>query len=451
MTDSTLPRMGSWNSMDGLRALQRDALPEVFARAARSPAYTGISTPHRGEDALEQLNRLALTTKDQLRAGYPFGFLAVPRRELVSYHESSGTATGRSTASYMTQDDWSELLDRVLRGGVGLRVDDTVMVKTPYAMVTAAHQMHAAARAVGALVVPADSRSSAMPLRRALRLMRDLDVTVACCLPLEPLLWAACARLWPEADMPGRSHTLRGIISFGEPLSDAKRARIEALWKGATVYQSYGVSECGGNLGGQCSAGRLHLWADRYLPEVRDPHTGAISAEGTGQLIVTTLRRRAMPLLRYLVGDLVELRYEPCDCGWQLPTLQVLGRPESLLDTGRGPRSSVEFEEVVFSLPEYLGVLFWRAVAGPGSLRVEIEAAPEDAREAAAQLDKALRERFGGGIEARTVAPGTLVPLDALTEQEQFAKPRYVYREDEDLSGGVLYPRPRPVSAPAVL
>jgi phenylacetate-CoA ligase len=244
--------------------------------------------------------------------------------------------------------------------------------------------------------------------------------------------------------MPGRSHTLRGIVSLGEPLSDAKRARIEALWKGATVYQSYGVSECGGNLGGQCPAGRLHLWADRYMPEVRDPHTGAVTTEGTGQLVLTTLHRQAMPLLRYLVGDLVELRYEPCDCGWRLPTLRVLGRPESLLDTGAGPRSLLEFEHVVYSLPEYLGVQFWRAVAGPGGLRVEIEAAPEDAREAAAELDKLLREQLGGGIEARVVTPGTLVPLEALTEQEQFTKPQYVYREDDDLSGGVLYPRPRP-------
>jgi hypothetical protein len=122
----------------------------------------------------------------------------------------------------------------------------------------------------------------------------------------------------------------------------------------------------------------------------------------------------------------------------------VLGRPESLLDTGAGPRSLLEFEHVVYSLPEYLGVQFWRAVAGPGGLRVEIEAAPEDAREAAAELDKLLREQLGGGIEARVVTPGTLVPLEALTEQEQFTKPQYVYREDDDLSGGVLYPRPRP-------
>ncbi|MGX8903831.1 phenylacetate--CoA ligase family protein [Streptomyces netropsis] len=443
MSAGSWPRLGDWNNTDELFALQRAALPHAFERAARSPGYAGLRTPQRPDDAIEHLSRLALTTKDQLRQGYPFGFLAVHRHELVAYHESSGTATGRSTASYMTQDDWTELMDRVLRGSVKLASTDTVLVKMSYAMATATHQMHAAARAVGALVVPADSRSSAMSFRRVLRLLRDLEVTVACCVPLEPLLWAACARLWPEAaTLPERGGPLRGIVSFGEPLSDAKRTRIEALWAGATVYQSFGVSECGSNLGGQCSSGRLHLWADRYLPEVYDPSTGTLATEGTGQLVITTLYRQAMPLLRYLVGDLVELRYDACDCDWHLPTLQVLGRPEALLNTGAKALSSLDLEQAVYSLPEHLGVLFWRAVSGSGGLRLDIECEPRAAREAESELRKLLRHQLGVTLETRAVAPGTLVSLESLTEQEQFAKPRYVFREDEDLSGGVLYPRP---------
>ncbi|HZE03082.1 MAG TPA: AMP-binding protein, partial [Pseudonocardiaceae bacterium] len=373
------------------------------------------------------------------RAGYPDQFLAVPRVKLATYHESSGTSTGRSTGSYLTEDDWSELVDRVSRHAVSLTAQDTVLVKIPYAMVTAAHQMHAVARAAGALVIPADSRSSAMPHRRILRLLRDLQVTVACCMPLEPLLWAACAQLWGEPQPHLLAPALRAIVCFSEPLAAAKRARIQSLWKGARVHESYGVSECGGNLGGECPAGHLHLWADRYLPEILDPVTGALTTEGTGQLVVTTLYREAMPLVRYNIGDLVTLRYQECTCGWHLPLLRVFGRAESAGSQTRTLRVT-DVEDLVYSLPEQLGVLFWRGVLGGSGLRIEVEAEPSCAAQAVDELRTRALTQLGMPVEVSVVAPGTLVPLDVLTQDEQFAKPRYLYTDTEDLASGILYP-----------
>lgn len=184
----------------------------------------------------------------------------------------------------------------------------------------------------------------------------------------------------------------------------------------------------------------MHLWADRYLPEILDPLTGTLTAEGTGQLVVTTLYREAMPLVRYNIGDLVELRYQECSCGWHLPLLRVFGRQESMAGTEFRPLSVTDVEDVVYSLPERLGVLFWRGVIGASGLRIEIEANASCAAEAVSELRTRTTGRLGVPAEVTVVAPGTLVPLDVLTQDEQFAKPRYLYTDAEDLASGILYP-----------
>ncbi|MEE2041119.1 AMP-binding protein [Nocardiopsis sp. CT-R113] len=413
-------------------------LPEVLRRAGRSDFYRG----RLGDDlpgGLADLEGLPLTTKDDLRASYPFGMVAVPRRELVSYHESSGTSEGAPTASFHTEADWAEMLDRFGRNRVGLADTDTVLVRVPYAMVTIAHQVHAAARAAGSLVVPADARSTAMPLPRVLRLMRDLRVTVAAALPTEPLLWAACARLAGESP---RSHApdLRALLSAGEPLSPARRRRIEELW-GCEVHLSYGNSECGANLGGECPERNLHLWADRYLPEVLDPETGLVSFEGRGRLVLTTLHREAMPLVRYDTGDYAEVTYGGCPCGWPLPRVRVVGRWDHGVSL-RGRRDRVfasEVENAVFSLPSELGVLFWRAVEDEGVLRVRVEAVDAAAGEVSTALVREVEEAVGVRPEVEVVPVGTLVPLEELTRRSFTAKPRYLAPAGATGAGGPMY------------
>jgi phenylacetate-coenzyme A ligase PaaK-like adenylate-forming protein len=430
---SPLPRLGDWASLDELAQLQDAQIPRALSQACLSPFYrTRLGDRARWPATAAGLATLPTTTKADLREAYPFGFLAVPRERLATYHESSGTS-GEPTASYFTDEDWDDVADRFNRGAANLGASDTVLVRTPYAMLTTGHQAHRAARLRGATVVPADNRSSVTPYGRVVRLLRDLQVTVAWCLPSECVIWAAAARaagLRPERDFPW----LRTFLVAGEPLTAARRTRISELWGGIPVVQDYGSTETG-SLAGECPHGFLHLWADRLVPEVYDPATGRATAEGTGRLVVTTLYREAMPLVRYDTGDVVELSMAPCPCGWQLPAVRVRGRSSAGPGLANGKISQAEVEEFVYSLPVDYGVLFWRARRAGGGLEMEIEVEPSIAGAACA----ALGERLPVPATVRGVPPGTLMPSSVLADVGTFVKPRSLFDEHEDWSKAVTY------------
>ncbi|QVQ52344.1 phenylacetate--CoA ligase family protein [Spiractinospora alimapuensis] len=434
-----LPTLNEWSDFAGLRQIWDERLPDVLRRANRSDFYRGRFGTDPATLTTRTLAGLPLTRKDDLRACYPFGMVAVPRRELISYHESSGTSPGQTTASFHTEADWSEMVERFGRGRQRLTDTDTVLVRVPYAMVTIAHQVHAAAREARSMVVPADARSTAMTYPRVLGLLRDVRVTVAAALPTEPLLWAACARMLDESPREF-APDLRTLILTGEPLSPARRSRIQELW-GCDATVSYGNSECGSNLAGECPEGVLHLWADRYLPEILDPRTGSTSEEGRGRLLLTTLVREAMPLVRYDTGDAVELSYDDCACGWALPRIRVLGRWEQGVTVEGRLVFVAEVEEAVYRLPAELGVLFWRATEDKGSLRVLVEAEATTADRVTACLTDLLTEQLGVQAAVTVVAPGTLVDRAELVRESHIAKPRYLSTSAAG-AAGLLYPPP---------
>jgi phenylacetate-CoA ligase len=425
------PQLGDWGSLDELTKLQDTHLEAALEAAARSPFYRARhgASPPRDRDALR---RAALTTKQDLRDAYPFGLLAVPRSRLATYHESSGTS-GEATASYYTEEDWLDLTERYARKRVGIGPDDTFMVRTPYALMITGHLAHAAARSRGATVVPADNRSLATPFSRVVRILRDLDVTLTWSLPADTLLWAAAARAagyLPDRDFPA----LRALFVGGEPLSRARRARIGELWA-ADVVEEYGATETG-SLAGECPLGRLHLWADRAIFEVHDPRTGVTGAHGRGQLVVTPLFRQAMPLLRYNIEDEVEVSYEPCPCGWHLPTVRVLGRGGH---AGGTRLTQLDVEELVFGLPAEFGVMFWRARAAGDHLDIEIEVADRHRRPAAAALAAQVRRVLGVDAAVTTTPPGGLVPLPLLTAPADVMKPRGFFAAGEDWDKALQY------------
>jgi phenylacetate-CoA ligase len=431
-----LPEIGDWRSREELLGLQLEQLPRAVEHARRAPFYQAHLPRGRAPRDLAELASLPLTTKEDLRDAYPFGFLAVPMDRLATYHESTGTS-GEPTASYLTQLDWLDATSRFGRSTVGLTPSDVLMVKTPYSLMQTAHLAHATGRMKGATVVPADHRSSNMPYSRAVRLLHDLPVTVAWCIPTDCLLWAAAARLAgraPEADFPA----LRAFLVAGEPLSRAKRTRIEEIWGGAHVIEDYGSTETS-TIAGECRAGNLHLWADRVIAEVCDPRTGESAQEGAGRLVVTSLYRDAMPLIRYDLGDLVRISYSPCSCGWLLPTIRVLGRATAQLTVQGVPLSQVQLEELVFQLPPAYRVMFWRARATRAGLHVQIEVAPGSERAASARLTEAIAEHLRLPARVEPLAPGSLVPRSVLEARGLLSKPRYLVSEDEDLADSVLY------------
>jgi len=412
------PHLGDWTDAAGLRRLQQAQLPHTLEAAARSPFYRKVG--------LSPLEDMPLTTKQDLREAYPFGMLAVDKSELATYHESSGS-TGAPTASYYTADDWLDLVDRYARKHVGIEPSDTFLVRTPYALMITGHLAHAAARSRGATVVPADNRSLATPYSTVVRLLHDLDVTVTWSLAADTLLWAAAAELAGLRDFPA----LRALYVGGDPLSPAKRLRIEKIW-GVPVVEEYGATETG-SLAGQCPHGHLHLWADRAIFEVL-AH-GRLQPAGRGQLVVTPLYRSAMPLLRYNTEDEVEVSLGDCPCGWALPTVRILGRTAF----AAGELTQVGVEELVFGLPAEYGVLFWRARPAGDRLTMQIEVPPEHASAAAVALAEAVGTAYGIEAGIEPMPPGSLVPHRLLTAGPELMKPRGLFAAGEDWDRALRY------------
>jgi phenylacetate-CoA ligase len=417
-----------------LREIHRERLPWTLRQARRSPFYAQLLEGVRDPVGADDLARLPQTTKADLREQYPFGLLAVPRRQLATYHESSGTS-GEPSPSYYTEADWVDLAERFARKSTALTADDTLLVRAPYALPLTGHLAHAGGRLRGALIVPGDLRSSAMPYARVIRVLHDLDVSITWSLPTEMLLLAEAARvagLRPDKDFPA----LRAILAAGEPMTPARRGRIRRLWN-VPVEEEYGSTETG-TLAGDCPEGRLHLWTDRIIAEVYDPTTGTISAEGRGQLVVTTLFREAMPLVRYNLEDTVEVAYG-CPCGWALPTITVEGRAAFTYRVGPATLSQQRVEDLIFTLPDECGVLFWRARAEPDRLVVQLEVEQEQADTACAALTNAVRGELGIEVDVSAIAPGTLISHETLSASPAVVKPRSLFGPNEDWSHAVMF------------
>lgn len=430
------PQLGDWGDEEQLQRIQDKRLPEVMRGVSGSSFYRERLAEAGPVTSVADLDRMPVITKRDLRAAYPFGLLAVERTRLATYHESSGTS-GKPTSSFFTAADWLDVVDRFTRSSIELSPRDTMLVRTPYAMLPTGHQAHQGALYKGATVIPADNRSLIVTHSRVVQLLHELDVTVTWCLPTECLLWAAAAReagLRPDKDFP----SLRGFMAVGEPLSAARRRRIEQLWGEVPVVQDYGSTETG-SLAGECRAGQLHLWADRFIPQVYDPATGRSSRTGTGELTITTLYREAMPLVRYNLEDYVRISDPDCSCGWQLPVLEVIGRDVTSCVVGDRRVTQGQLDDLVFTLPQRYDVMFWRARVHGDRLEIEFEVAEENQQVVARELTSAIRSTLGIEARPRGVPHGSILPTEVLTRNHDFVKPRNLFGAHEDWDKAVSY------------
>lgn len=422
-----------WSSFEQLREAQEKLLNAALQHAVAAPFYR----QRAGAEGLWALDDVPVTTKDDLRSTYPFGMLAVPKSELATYHETSGTGGAPiPTPTYYTAADWAEMVDRFLRNPIPMTQDDTLLVRISYALVMAGHLGHQAGLAAGATVIAADARTPTSPYPALVRVLRDAEVSLTWSTPFECLVWSSAARLAgyrPDRDFPA----LRAFYTAGEPLGPARRARISELWGGVPVLDVYGSTEIG-SVSGTCPAGTLHFWADRLFPEIYDPETGTFAREGTGRLVVTTLHQEGMPLLRYDLEDMVELRYQDCACGWKLPTITVFGRIAHDYQVAGGLVSAAQVEEAVFQLPAQYGVLFWRGQAQDDQLLVQIEVEPEHAAAAVRELREILSRTFEVPCVVEPVEVGAFVPLDVLSGQRRTLKPRRFFGPDEDWDAAII-------------
>ncbi|MEU0007153.1 AMP-binding protein [Streptomyces sp. NPDC006314] len=409
---------------------ESERLREVVTRAYRHSPFLRAKWSAAGTVpqpwSEEVFARLPFMTKDDLRRGYPDGLLAVDWREVAVVHESSGT-TGQPTSSLFTAQDIDEWLDRMLLNGVGLGPEDVVLVKTPYSMLSTAHQMHGAAQRAGAAVVPAGNRTELMPYSRVLRLLRDYRVSVAYCMPVELMLFARRALadgLRPGTDFPA----LRAAVVNGEMLSPAKQRFLEELWS-IRLFPDYGSTETT-TLGGACTFGTLHLWSDRFHFEVLDEAAGTCSAYGTGELVVTSFHRQAMPIVRYRMGDVVTVSESACSCGSARPQVRVHGRAADRFRVGDRELFPIDVEDTVYGALLGCEPVFWTGALDGNVLRLSLEGTDSGTAELGRRTDALtaeLAERLGLRADIRVVPPGTQMTLDRRAEQEAMFKPVYLH------------------------
>lgn len=408
-----------------------DRLKDIVEHAARNSPYLAelwadaaiTSSPW----SRETFERIPFTTKEDLRRGYPDRMLAVPWREVVVVHESSGT-TGVPTPAFFTRGDLDEWHERMLFNSVALTADDVVLVKTPYSMLTTAHQMHGAAQLVGATVVPAGNRTELMPYGRVLRLLRDYQVTVAYCIPVELMLFARRALLegfTPSKDFPA----LRAAVVNGEVLSDAKRRFLEQVWS-VPLFPDYGSTETT-TLGGACAHGTLHLWAERFHFEVYDEASGTCSEYGDGEIVVTSYHRRATPIVRYRLGDVVTVRPSSCPCGSDRPEIVVHGRRGDAFTVAGRELYPGEVEDVVYGALLGCEPTLWSGELRGERLTLSLESTETGQDEVAnriPEIERALPASLGLDARVRLLAPGTLMSQDLQPDRARTFKPTYLHK-----------------------
>ncbi|HWC02461.1 MAG TPA: phenylacetate--CoA ligase [Methylomirabilota bacterium] len=403
----TLPRAD-------LGRLQVERLRALVARTGAVPLYRDrlAAARVRPDDirALADLRRLPFTTKADFRDTYPFGLLAAPMDEIVRIHASSGT-TGKPTVVAYTRGDldvWTEVMGRTLRAG-GVHRGDVVQNAYGYGLFTGGLGFHYGAESLGAAVIPVSGGFT----DRQLLALQDLGSTVLCCTPSYALHLAEAIA---EAGLSTGDLRLRVGFFGAEPWTEAMRVAIETRLR-LMALNIYGLSEVTGpGVAVECPERQgMHVAEDHFLPEVVDPDTLEPVPPGTtGELVLTTLSKQAMPLLRYRTRDLTTLDPTPCRCGRTLVRIgRIMARSDDMLIIRGVNVYPSQVEHALLQVPElaphYLLVV--RREHALDTLEVRVEAQPAAATQGeaalgalAARVRHRLMETLGLSAEVSIVA-----------------------------------------------
>jgi phenylacetate-CoA ligase len=327
--------------------------------------------------SLDDLERLPFTRKAHLRENYPWGLFAVPQPELARIHASSGTK-GKPTVVGYTRDDlliWREVMARSLAAG-GAVPGQLIQVAYGYGLFTGGLGFHDGAEHMGLTVVPVSSGNT---LRQIL-LLQDFRPQGLACTPSFALHIGETMR---EQGIDPRSVGLQYGFLGAEPWTEGMRRRLEALW-GINAVDFYGLSEIiGPGVASECAEGRdgLHVNEDHFLPEVVDPDTGEPLPAGTeGELVLTCLTRRALPILRYRTGDVTRLDFEPCRCGRTTVRMaRIKGRTDDMLVIKGVNVYPSQLEAALLTLPDLAPHYQLVVDRGTGFPTIEVHVEPSEA------------------------------------------------------------------------
>ena len=333
-----------------LEALQLKRLRRTVRQAEKVPFYAqrlkeaGVSVDDI--KSLSDLTKIPFTYKKDLQSGYPFGFLAVPLKQVVRIHTTSGTTGKPTVVGYTRQDldNWSELIARNLTM-VGLTDEDIFQNAVNYGLFTGGLGFHYGAEKVGMTVVPSATGNT----KRQIEMIDDFGVTALHCTPSYAMHIAEVAE-----EMGTTLNSLKTGIFGAEPWSDNMRKILEEKL-GVTAYDSYGMSELyGPGAAFECpERNGLHFWHDSYYVEIIDPESGErLEAGERGELVVTPLNKEAMPLLRYRTGDLTMLMEDDCPCGRGQRIARIMGRSDDMMVIRGINVFPSQIEHVLSSLPE---------------------------------------------------------------------------------------------------
>ena len=361
--------------------------------------------------SLEDLAKLPFTTKQDLRDYYPFELLAVPKKDIVRIHASSGT-TGKQIVAGYTRNDldmWANGFARQLTAAGGNK-NSVVQVSYGYGLFTGGLGAHQGAEKVGAMVVPTSSGNT----ERQIRMMCDLGATHLCCTPSYAMYLGESVK---EMGVKNELKLQAGIFG-AEPWTEEMRHQIEEAL-GLRAHDVYGLTEImGPGVSYECSkqAG-MHICEDMFIAEIIDPDTGEVLPEGSfGELVFTTITKEGQPLIRYRTRDLCVLDYTPCECGrTHVRMKKPAGRTDDMLIIRGVNVFPSQIEEVLLKnsievSPNYQ-ILVDR-VNNTDTLDVNVELSPKfngDVEKEKQSLEAQLRATLGIGAKVHLLRPKSIV------------------------------------------
>lgn len=364
--------------------------------------------------SLDDLRRLPFTEKQDLRDNYPYGLFAVPLRDVVRVHSSSGTS-GQATVVGYTRNDiktWSNLVARVIIAA-GVTKNDVIQIAFGYGLFTGGFGLHYGAELIGTSVIPISAGNT----KRQIQIMQDFKTTALVCTPSYALILADAMM---EAGINPNGLSLRYGLFGGEPWSEAMREEIHQKL-GIIATDNYGLSEVmGPGVSGECQqCNGLHINEDHFLLEILDPVTLEPVPEGeVGELVITTLTKEAFPMVRYRTRDLTRFIPAPCPCGRTMKRMQrVMGRSDDMLIIKGVNVFPIQIEKVLFEVegtePHYQIVVERENHADKITVLVEVVESiffdeMKKQREVIDRIKSRLASEVGVGVEVKLVEEKTL-------------------------------------------
>lgn len=409
----TLPR-------PALEALQLKRLKNMLARVyANVPFYrqtfdrAGL-TPDNVK-SLDDLQKLPFTYKQDMRESYPYGLFAVPMEDIVRIHASSGT-TGKPTVVGYTRKDidtWSELMARSFVAA-GVHKGDIIHNAYGYGLFTGGLGAHYGAERLGASVIPMSGGNT----KKQIMIMQDFGSTVLTCTPSYSLFMAEAAK---EDGVDFRQLKLHVGIFGAEPWSEAMRTEIEAKLNLCAI-DIYGLSEImGPGVAIECREAKtgLHIWEDHFIPEIIDPQTGKVLPAGEkGELVITTITKEGIPLVRYRTRDITSITYEPCVCGRTHARIaRMSGRSDDMLIIRGVNVFPSQIESILMGIegvePHYLLIVDRKENLDTLEVQVEVDESlfsdeVKHLQLLAQTIEKQIKDLLGVTCKARLVEPRTI-------------------------------------------